>query len=184
MRTSNIGWLVVCVISLAAYFHRRAMTCDACAASASLLAPQSAMRPTILNCELIDAASRKPVTLASLKGRAKAIYIDVFASWCGPCQSFIPSVQALHLKLRDKGVLVLGLDVSDGWDAMQGDIRDQGITYPVFRDETGNLSRALGVGQIPTVIILDGQTLEQKARWVGGDNDSDRDRVLATLGVK
>jgi thiol-disulfide isomerase/thioredoxin len=139
--------------------------------------------------KLIDAKTTKTVTLASLKGKAKAIYLDFFASWCGPCQRIIPEVIELDKKTSDSDVLVLGINVSDEWDAMQGNIESQKITYRVLHDPTprgqAGIGSIAGVNAIPTVMILDGKTLQIKQRWVGANPQFKAQQIelLKSLGV-
>jgi thiol-disulfide isomerase/thioredoxin len=138
---------------------------------------------------LQDAQTKKHTNLSSMKGKYKAIYIDCFASWCGPCQMAIPEVIKLNGKLKGKGVAFVGLDMWDTWDPMQKNIKDRGISYRVLHDEAGrapnNIGGLLGVEGIPTVIILDGKTLKEKGRWVGYDPASieAQTKALKSLGV-
>src|SRR5947209_6681675 len=89
---------------------------------------------------LKDARTKKTVTLGSLKGKFKAIYIDMFAKWCGPCQKAIPEVKKLNSEYGGKGVAFIGLDVwergtlQNKWQSMQDDIKARSINYRVLFD--------------------------------------------------
>jgi thiol-disulfide isomerase/thioredoxin len=147
--------------------------------------------------KLKDSKTKQTVTLQSMKGKYKAIYIDFFAKWCGPCQLEIPEVIKLHNKYAGKGVAVLGFDVWDKWDAMQQDIKARNINYQVLFDPapqpTGIATiyeNALQIKDqgIPIVLILDGKTLQIKGHWLGYDQSggatSEQIAVLKKLGVK
>lgn len=139
--------------------------------------------------KLTDAKTKQTVTLGSLKGKAKAIYLDFFASWCGPCQRVIPEVIELDKATKDSDVLVLGINISDEWDAMQKNISEKGITYRVLHDPTprgqAGIGSIAGVNAIPTVLILDGKTLEIKHRWVGANPQFKAQQIeaLKSMGV-
>ncbi|HWA82443.1 MAG TPA: TlpA disulfide reductase family protein [Fimbriimonadaceae bacterium] len=184
MKFSNVVWAFVFIIAIVALLRYRPVQ-DAGAETANLLSPESGMRTRIVNYPLVDAETGKSVKLADFQGKAKAIYIDVFASWCGPCQSLLPDVKELHERMKNRGVLVLGLNVFDEWDAMKRDVHENGLPYPVLYDDgkAGGIGNLLQANTIPTVIVLDGKTLEQKARWIGGDNAGERDRIFRELGV-
>lgn len=154
----------------------------------------AAQQPTVdmekfANFKLIDSKTKQSVTLGSLKGKAKAIYLDFFASWCGPCQRVIPEVIELDKKTSDTDVLVLGINISDEWDAMQANIEQQKIPYRVLHDPTprgqAGIGAIAGVNAIPTVMILDGKTLEIKQRWVGANPQfkAQQIEVLKSFGV-
>jgi thiol-disulfide isomerase/thioredoxin len=144
----------------------------------------------IASYKLKDAASGKATSLASLKGKYKAIYIDVFASWCGPCQTAIPEVIKLNNRLKKKGAAFVGLDLQDQWVAMQNDIKKTGINYTVLHDDNmmGGIADLLKIEGFPTVIILDGKTLKEQKRWVGYDRSgkelAEQVQTLKALGVK
>jgi DsbE subfamily thiol:disulfide oxidoreductase len=54
----------------------------------------------------------KTLTLAALKG--KPVYINFFASWCGPCNEEAPSIGRLRAKYAKTGLQVVGIDELDG----------------------------------------------------------------------
>src|SRR5258708_16715958 len=74
---------------------------------------------------LQDAQTKKHTSLSSMKGKYKAIYIDCFASWCGPCQMAIPEVIKLNGPLKSTAVAFVGLDRWHTWDPMQKYIKDR-----------------------------------------------------------
>ena len=59
-----------------------------------------------------------PVSLAGFKG--KVVLVDFWATWCPPCVAAIPSMSALERKYRDRGFVILGVNV----DAMHEDVKE------------------------------------------------------------
>jgi thiol-disulfide isomerase/thioredoxin len=43
-------------------------------------------------------------------GKGKAYIVEFWATWCGPCRASIPHLNELHLKFKDKGLVVIGQD--------------------------------------------------------------------------
>lgn len=139
------------------------------------------------NYALKQADGGAEVRLADYKGKHKAILLDVYASWCGACKAAIPQIQGMHDDYKKKGLLVVGLNVSDDWKSMQQHIELQKITYPVLHDANRDgIERPLKVEALPTVIILDGQTLQEKGRWVGMSpkHTDEQLKLIQRLGVK
>lgn len=99
--------------------------------------------------------------------RGKAVFLNFFATWCGPCQREIPDIEALYAERgRNEGdLVVLGVanpktdehprnsDVSES--EVRAFIDEEGITYPVLMDTTGQLFAAYGVSAFPTTFMID-----------------------------
>ncbi len=188
MKTKLMSAALVAVASLTALSFYAPTAFSQGGSTAPSQAPE-ANWDKFLNFTLKDAKTGKAVKLADLKGKAKAIYLDFFASWCGPCQRVIPKIVEMDKATKDSDVLFIGVNISDEWDAMQGNIRDKGITYPVYHDPTprgqAGIASLVGVNAIPTVMILDGQTLQLKQKWVGANPQFEEQQkaLLRSLGV-
>ena len=91
----------------------------------------------LLDLEMEDRNGTK-VNLSSLKGKVR--YVDVWASWCGPCKMLSPVIESLADQYEGK-VLVGKVNV----------------------DEEPDLARRFGVMSIPTVVFLkNGQEFDRK----------------------
>jgi cytochrome c biogenesis protein CcmG/thiol:disulfide interchange protein DsbE len=59
----------------------------------------------------LPSPSGKPVSLEALKG--KPVYVNFFASWCGPCNEEAPSIGKLRAQYGKRGLQVVGIDELD-----------------------------------------------------------------------
>lgn len=70
--------------------------------------PAGSISPVFENYENYNG---KKTSLSDLKG--KYVYVDVWATWCGPCKAEIPSLKALEKKYHDKNIQFVSLSIDD-----------------------------------------------------------------------
>jgi peroxiredoxin len=103
---------------------------------------------------LMDLDGRK-VRLEDYAG--KAVILDFWATWCGPCKKATEELEQIHRKYRDRGVVVIGISVDKGGDAatqVKEFAARQGITYLLLLDDDTTKS-SYGVTVIPATFVLD-----------------------------
>src|SRR5215211_2963384 len=101
------------------------------------------------------------LSLASLRG--KAVVVNFWASWCGPCRDEVPMLDAAWRRWRGRGLVVLGVDGSDDFtsDARKF-MRKYGMTYPAVRDHRFSAVKDYGVTGYPETFFVN-----RKGRIVG-----------------
>jgi len=121
----------------------------------------------------------KPFDLASEKGNV--VFVNVWATWCGPCRMEIPELQKLHERYAARGFKVIGVSVDDtGAADVRKFVQEQKIGYPIVLDAEGNLANLLQTTVLPTSVILDPNG---KIVWrqVGALMPNEMDRVDAVI---
>jgi len=94
------------------------------------------------------------VTLSSLKG--KLIFVNFWATWCGPCRQEIPSFISLVDKYGKDGFTVLGIALDPReFEKVPGFANDMGINYPILYDNIGVSELYGGIRSIPTTFVID-----------------------------
>ena len=97
-------------------------------------------------------------SLADLKG--KYVYIDVWATWCGPCKREIPFLQKIEEKYKSKNIHFVSLSIDEkgaheAWKAMVKDKEMSGIQLFAPKDWKSKFVRDYGIEGIPTFILID-----------------------------
>ena len=94
------------------------------------------------------------LSLDNLKG--KAIVLNVWASWCAPCNQEAPMLQAAWKQAlaQGKNVVFLGIDFQDSSQDALAFLHKYGINYPNVLDATGSVSIDYGVTQVPETIFI------------------------------
>ncbi len=121
-----------------------------------------------------DAGSR--LSLADLKGTP--VVLDFWATWCGPCAMQTPILDRLARRHRDKGLTVVGVNVSDDDPAQAARYASQKkLSYPMVVDEAGVVQREYGVNKLPGLVIIDkeGRIVHRTSGFV---DEASLDRLL------
>lgn len=139
----------------------------------------------------VDAYAGGKVKLSDYKG--KIVVLKFWASWCGPCKASMPHFDQLYRTVKDQGVELLAVCVSDDRQPYLAwvEANKARYTFPFFFDPAGrdrerNISINLyKVAGIPTVYVIDkdGKVAESIVGY-NGENDKRVDEALAKLGVK
>ena len=91
--------------------------------------------------------------------KGKFTYIDVWATWCGPCKREIPHMAKLveHFKGNDK-VLLISISVDENveaWKKMIADDKPDWPQYNIFGKTNAQFSKDWGITGIPRFIMID-----------------------------
>jgi cytochrome c biogenesis protein CcmG/thiol:disulfide interchange protein DsbE len=95
------------------------------------------------------------LSLAAYRG--KAVVINFWASWCVPCKEEAPVLESAWRKYRNKGAVVLGIDVQDLSADARRFARQVGWTYPLARDGDGGVMNPYGVAGVPETLFVNRQ---------------------------
>ena len=152
--------LVVVAVVVVVLFVLPASAARSRLSSATALAPlieKAGLQPVRPGTAMIDFKLSTPagtqVKLSSYAG--KVVLLNFWATWCPPCRNEIPSIEALYSKFKDKGFVVLGVDLQEDAQSVSIFTKRYGITYPVVLDQTGQVGNEYGARGIPLSFLID-----------------------------
>lgn len=95
------------------------------------------------------------VTLAAQRGQV--VLLNIWASWCGPCQAEMPAIQRLYAAEAGRGLQILAVNstVQDSAEAARAFAADNGLTFPILLDADGAVTRAYRVQALPSTFVID-----------------------------
>ncbi len=96
------------------------------------------------------------VSLHSLKGNV--VFLNLWATWCPPCQKEMPSIENLYKKMSGKKFSILAVATPtpprETKDKIVSFIKKNKYTFPVMIDESRTVYGLYGSGSIPTTWII------------------------------
>ncbi|MCL5958175.1 MAG: TlpA family protein disulfide reductase [Chloroflexi bacterium] len=102
--------------------------------------------------------------------RGKVVLVNFWASWCPPCRDEAPVLERAWKKYKDRGVVLVGLDIWDNEADAKSFMKEFGITYPTGPDPNGETAIEYGVSGVPETWFLNREGRLVR-RWIGPLND-------------
>ena len=105
-----------------------------------------------INIELEDLQG----TMRSLTSyQGKVVFLNFWATWCGPCRSEMPSMQKLYDELKDEGFEIVAVNLQESRSQVKSFMDNEKLTFPVLLDKDGQAGAVYGARSIPTTYLID-----------------------------
>jgi cytochrome c biogenesis protein CcmG, thiol:disulfide interchange protein DsbE len=112
--------------------------------------------------------------------RGKVVAVRFWADWCPFCRSEMMALEPVYRQHRDRGLVILAINVMQPPETVRPFVRELGISYDVLLDRQGEVMRGYRVMGLPMTFIVDRQGLV-RARIVGESTPEVFDRAIANL---
>ena len=93
------------------------------------------------------------VSLASYRG--KVVYLDFWASWCGPCAKSLPALDQLRREFAPGDFQIVAVNLDRNPAVAARFLKQRPVGYPSAIDPKGSLPGAFGVEAMPTSFLID-----------------------------
>jgi thiol-disulfide isomerase/thioredoxin len=125
-------------------------------------------------------ATLRDATMQGLNGpsrqlaqyRGKALIINVWASWCGPCREEMGSLERLAWRDEAKYFSVIGISTDDYPEAAKGFLKKTNATFNHYIDSRLVLENMLGANRLPLTLLVDAQGRVLKKVYGANEWDS------------
>lgn len=131
------------------------------------------------NFAAVDLEGKK-VQLSDYRG--KLVYVDVWASWCGPCVREIPYAEKLQEELKGKDIIFLCVSVDENENSWKNIVKQKNIggTHVRSYNEANNVSTLYNIDGIPHYLIIDknGKIVDNNAKRPSQGVKADLEELL------
>ncbi len=131
----------------------------------------------------LPTAKGEVVALEKLRG--KVVYVDFWASWCGPCRRSFPWMNEMQQKYGAKGFTVVAINVDKKRADADKFLAVLPANFPVVYDEAGTAPAAFAVQGMPSSYLIDarGNVSYVERGFVEESRGPLEDRVKALLAA-
>ncbi len=166
-------------VSTSSALARRRMLALLCGLTLSVPVLAAKLAPAF---ELPGAAGS--VSLADYRG--KVVYLDFWASWCGPCRQSFPWMNRMQSQYGNRGLQIIGVNLDAKLPDARAFLTETPANFVVAYDPKGVTPRSYAVKGMPTSVLIgaDGQVLYQHVGFVEADRAELERQIKLALQVE
>jgi cytochrome c biogenesis protein CcmG, thiol:disulfide interchange protein DsbE len=103
--------------------------------------------------------------------RGQVILLNIWATWCEPCKKEMPSMEALHRDLKDRGLAVVAVSVDNVnmESTIRQFVKDYDLTFDVLYDRAELFRAVYRYTGVPETYIIDREGVIRR-KWIGEDD--------------
>lgn len=98
----------------------------------------------------------KAVALSDYRG--SVVFVNFWATWCGPCKVEMPAMESLYRDFRQKGLEILAVSTDSQGAAVTRPFQESmGLSFPILHDSDYRIGRLYGARTLPMTFLVDRQ---------------------------
>ncbi len=86
--------------------------------------------------------------------RGKLVFLNFWASWCIPCREEMPAMERLYKEFKNKGFIILAVNMKDRRKDALAFVKELQLTYPVVFDPDGQAGVLYGAWGLPATYLI------------------------------
>ncbi len=101
---------------------------------------------------LLDLNNKK-VDINSFKNNV--VFVNFWASWCGPCREEMPAMERLYNKYKQRGFVILAINHMEKQEKAKTFMEEMNLTFPALLDMDGSVSKLFNIYALPSSFFID-----------------------------
>lgn len=86
--------------------------------------------------------------------RGKIVFLNFFATWCGPCSAEMPDLVKVHSLYKDKNIEFISVDLQEDKKKVSEFINKYNIKWEILLDYKGAVGKLYNIRGIPTNLVI------------------------------
>ncbi len=113
--------------------------------------------------------------------RGQVVLINLWATWCPPCQAEMPLLQQFYERQRAQGFTVIAIEDGDPIGDVRSFVAKNSLTFPVWLDPAHLATdHAFRTASLPTSFVID-RVGEVRLTWLGAISSSNLEKYVTPL---
>lgn len=135
-------------------------------------------------CAVSPIGENQNIDLNQYKG--KVLYVDFWASWCGPCAKSFPFMNDMHQQLKDQGLQIVAVNLDENADDAKTFLAKYPASFTVMADVSKQCAKDFDVKAMPSSYLIDRNGVVQHVHlgFRAGEAKELQMRVEKLLGEK
>jgi thiol-disulfide isomerase/thioredoxin len=135
-------------------------------------------------CSVPSLEGGRTINVADFRG--SVVYLDFWASWCGPCRQSLPFMNELHRELAGKGLSIVAVSVDKTADEARAFLAQYPAQFTIALDTAGACPRAYELQGMPSSYVIDRKGVVQAVHtgFRNSDKAGIRTQLLELLSEK
>jgi thiol-disulfide isomerase/thioredoxin len=100
------------------------------------------------------------------KHRGEVVYLDFWASWCGPCRKSFPWMNQIEVKYKDQGFSVISVNLDANKTLATKFLNEVPASFTVIYDPKGKIAKHFKIQGMPSSMLI-GRDGKIKSRHTG-----------------
>lgn len=116
------------------------------------------------NFTVTDLRTGETTTLSRYQG--DVVLLNIWATWCLPCEQEMPSMQRLYEEFEGQGlrIVAVSIDNADGESVLDWAER-RNLTFDIWHDQSGRIQRVYRTTGVPENFVIDRNGVIVKKTW-------------------
>jgi cytochrome c biogenesis protein CcmG, thiol:disulfide interchange protein DsbE len=116
--------------------------------------------------------------------RGKVVYLDFWASWCGPCRQSFPWMNAMQARYADKGLVIVAVNVDTAREDALRFLQQLPARFGIAYDPKGQAAQQYAIKGMPSSFLIgrDGKVLSAHTGFNNGSRDQLERAIEQALG--
>lgn len=117
------------------------------------------------------------------KYQGKLVYLDFWASWCGPCRQSFPWMNEMQAKYGAQGLQIIGVNVDAKTEDARTFLASTPASFVVAYDQAGATPRSYGIKGMPSSVLIgpDGKVLFEHSGFRAADRAELESKIKSAL---